>query len=162
MTECELYGNESAAPPVMQFQRRISVGVMPQALPFMANLFLQSSTTGKTCNLFFMQGSVTPVCNGKVAQDQPNWPHEILSEGDTTELWMEVARRSGGASPPAWDLRMVGRQGNHRAHMLVPDTGLQPPVNLWWNSTNNIQYYFNCITGEASRCFFQTSGSDQI
>lgn len=145
--ECVMYRTKNSAPPVMQFQRRISVAVMPQKRRSVTRLILQSTTTSSTCQLFFMAGSITPVC------DQINAPSKNLEESDITELWMEVAGKTDDPVSAVWDLKVMARQGKHRTHILLSDTGLQPPVNMWVKSNHSIHYYFNCVTG----CLFDKS-----
>lgn len=129
----------------MQFQRRVTINLLPQERPA-GQMVIQSSSSGKTCQLFIVSKVLTIQCGEQkyTAPDASN----IFSAGDETDLWIDVDRGSGSNTPPTWELRLVGRRGRHRIHLLAPDTHLQPPFTLRWGMTQNIQYSFNCMTGE--------------
>ena len=91
-----------------------------------------------------MAGFITLTCG------EGNALSENIEPSDITEMWMEVAGRTDDPTAAAWDLKVVVRQGKHRTHILRPDLGLQPPINMWVKSNNTIQYYFNCVTGKDS------------
>lgn len=132
----------------MQFQRRVSIGLVPQTNSLTGQVILRSSETEETCNLFLFSASITVKCGSKMFQKVDN--SDLFHTGDVTDLWLGVDGGSGDTTPSAWDLRVVLRRGRHTVHLLVPHTQLQPPVTLSWGEVlKDIQYYFNCITGEA-------------
>lgn len=151
--ECELYGDRgvAATAPVMQFQRRVTISLLPQNERLAGQMVIQSSSSGKTCELFILPKVLTIQC-GKQKYEAPD-ASNIFSAEDVTDLWIDVDQGSGNNTPSTWELRLVGRRGGHRVHFLAPDTHLQPPFTLRWGMTQNIQYAFNCITG----CLFLES-----
>ncbi|XP_045132024.1 uncharacterized protein LOC123516580 [Portunus trituberculatus] len=145
--ECVMYRSKSPARPIMQFQRRISVAIMPQEPIFTAELILQSTKTNRKCQFFLMAGFIMLACG------EGNAVRENIESSDITELWMEVARETDDSASTAWDLKVMVRQGKHRTYILRHETGLQPPINMSVKSDQSIQYYFNCVTG----CLFDKS-----
>lgn len=139
----------------MQFQRRVSIGLVPQTNSLTGQVILRSSESEDFCNLYLFSSSITVHCSrSKTFQKVDN--SDLFHAGDVTDLWLGVDGDSGDNTPSDRDLRVVLRRGRHTAHLLLPDTQLQPPVTLSWGEVLNIQYYFNCITGEALVLFPRT------
>lgn len=136
----------ATASPVMQFQRRVTISLLPQDEKPAGKMIIQSSSSGKTCEVFIIQNVLIIQC-GKQKYEAPDVSN-IFSAGDVTDLWIDVDRGSGNNTPSTWELRLVVRRGQHRVHLLAPDTHLQPPFTLRWGMYQKIQYSFNCMTGE--------------
>lgn len=131
----------------MQFHRRVTISLLPQDEKLVGQMVIQSSSSGEKCEIFIMSEVLTIQC-GKQKYEAPDGS-DIFSAGDVTDLWIDVDRGSKNNTPSStWELRLVGRRGRHRVHLLAPDTRLEPPFTLRWGMNQYISYFFNCMTGE--------------
>lgn len=148
---------------VKEFERRVSMGVLPQTNMMAGKLLLTSSDTRHNCNIQFLAEVIVASCTDGDSVIRNSGTHKwpfIFSQGDMTELWLQVGDDEVEDDPlitPSTDLLLVGRRGKHRGHLLFPSSGLQPPVRLRWKALQNMKYYFNCITG----CLFTRAGKTQ-
>lgn len=113
-------------------------------------IVIKSSVPGKECTIIFISEALSIQC--EKGRHTLRGISNMFGAGEVTDLWLEMAPGLRNNTPSTWDLRLVGRKGRHRVHLLEKDTKLQPPFTLTWVMNMHMQYYFNCITGE-TLCF---------
>ncbi|XP_053638198.2 uncharacterized protein [Cherax quadricarinatus] len=158
--DCIVYeGKSSSEPPVKELQQQVLTAVTPQSQMFSATLNLSSANSSHICTIHFISPLVLTSCtDGDTTKNSPKhkWPVEVFRQDDTTELWLQITDSEDAI--PSSDLVLVGRRGKHRGHLVFPNSGLTPPVRMQWKPIQEMEYYFNCITG----CVLSKAAETQV
>lgn len=123
------------------------------------------------CTIFFVVRSLLSECTNGRTTKLLNWPIELFRQYDTTEIWIQLAVSDGVSKAESnsddaslagsymnnvtlagslYDLFLVGKLGKLQGRLVIPGSGLTPPVRMHWVTVEEAKHYFNCVTGEAS------------
>nr|XP_045606827.1 uncharacterized protein LOC123763629 isoform X2 [Procambarus clarkii] len=165
--DCVVYDEKNSEEPhVKEFEERVSTAVTPQTNIMSMKLHLVSAS--HNCTIFFVVRSLLSECTNGRTTKLLNWPIELFRQYDTTEIWIQLAVSDGVSKAESnsddaslagsymnnvtlagslYDLFLVGKRGKLQGRLVIPGSGLTPPVRMHWVTVEEAKHYFNCVTG---------------